>query len=69
MRNTSNGENNSFIFATMLKGAETRMSENIISYIYRAVRINEKDTDGYLYRQSSAHSRNSFYQSFEREYY
>ena len=34
MRNTSNDENNSFIFATMLKGAEARMSENIISYIY-----------------------------------
>ena len=50
MRNTSNGENNSFIFATMLKGAEARMSENIIRYIYRAVKINEKDTDGYLYR-------------------
>ena len=35
------------IFGTILRRAETRMCENILSTIYSAMRVDDESTDGY----------------------
>ena len=35
----------------MLRGAETRMSEKVLTTMYRAMRTNDESTDGYYILQ------------------
>ena len=42
-----NTEKDDEALGTILRGVETRMSENILSIMYGAIRINDESTDEY----------------------
>lgn len=43
--------NDDMAFATIMKGVEARINGKVISYIYRAMRIDDEDVDGYYILQ------------------